>query len=54
MPASKLLFGWCSTNHHSDCKTKFMFDGKQIVCQCECHTNDESDEFESERKFNEE
>lgn len=59
MPTSQLLFGWCLpySRDHSTCATEFTFEGKQVVCQCKCHTtktNDEDDEFESERKFNEE
>lgn len=41
MVTSSLLFGWCiksmPDHQHKQCKQEFWFDGKQVVCQCECH-----------------
>jgi hypothetical protein len=39
-----MLFGWCSTGHHTECRKMYVdsFSGTEHVrkCECDCHVDE--------------
>jgi hypothetical protein len=44
MTDKPVLFGWCGDNHHAQCKKEFQYENKQIVCECDCHKKEATNE----------